>query len=40
MVERTAILEALLAYRARLKERGQLVKAAAVEQCITIVKRL
>ncbi len=40
MVERAAVIEALVDYRARLTARGQVLKAAAVGHCIQIVKRL
>lgn len=40
MIDASQLLEALNAYRIRLKEQGHPAKAAAVEHCINIVKRL
>jgi hypothetical protein len=40
MIELAVVIEALQAYRDRLRQRGKPSKAEAVEYCITIVKRL
>jgi hypothetical protein len=40
MIDATEVIEALQAYRIKLKEQGKPAKAAAVEYCIEIVKRL
>lgn len=40
MVEATALIEALQAYRKRLITQDQPAKAAAVQTCINIVRRL
>ncbi|MDP2254986.1 MAG: hypothetical protein Q8K05_02830 [Polaromonas sp.] len=40
MIDKLKIIEALSAYRLRLKEQGRLVKAATVEHCIAIIRRL
>lgn len=40
MLDLAAIVAALNSYRARLKERGQVLKGAAVEHCIAIIRRL
>ena len=40
VIERASVIAALAAYRARLKAQGKLLKAAAVERCIEIVRRL
>lgn len=40
MIEKLNIIEAMGAYRDRLKEQGRMVKAAAVEHCIAIIRRL
>jgi len=39
-MEARPVIEALAAYRQRLKQQGHPAKAAAVEHCIAIVKRL
>lgn len=36
----TEAIEALTAYKLRLKEQGKTAKAAAVQHCIDIVRRL
>lgn len=40
MINATEVIEALQAYRIKLKKKGQPAKAAAVQYCIEIVKRL
>ena len=40
MIERIQIIDALNAYRARLKGQGKIAKAVVVAYCILIVKRL
>lgn len=40
MIEVAAVIEALQAYRDRLRQRGKPSKADAVEYCIAIVKRI
>jgi len=40
MIDATEVIEALQAYRTKLKEKGQPAKAAAVQYCIEIVRRL
>lgn len=40
MTDKLKIIEALSAYRTRLKEQGRMVKAATVEHCLAIIRRL
>lgn len=40
VIDRAGVIAALLAYRSRLKAQGKLLKAAAVEHCIAIVRQL
>lgn len=40
MIELAAVISALNAYRIRLKEQGKTAKAAAVEHCIALIRRL
>jgi hypothetical protein len=38
-LDRAAVIAALVAYRTRLKARGEIFKAAVVDQCLDIVRR-
>lgn len=38
-LDRAALVAALVAYRVRLKGRGEILKAAVVDQCLAIVRR-
>ncbi|WP_279343574.1 hypothetical protein [Variovorax terrae] len=40
MLSRDLVIQALKAYRDRLKQRGEVAKADAVERCIAIVRKL
>jgi hypothetical protein len=40
MIDSAAVIAAMNAYKTHLKEKGQAHKAAAVEHCIAIIRRL
>lgn len=40
MIDGTEVIEALMAYRKRLQQRGKATKAEAVLYCITIIRQL
>jgi hypothetical protein len=40
MVDKDVVVEVLVSYRNRLKSSGQTLKAAAVDRCIAIVRKL